>query len=370
VTRRLRSSGALRADLRAALPGWLAARALVGAAWLLTVLWIDRFRDGVRPEASLQGLFAWDGAFYRGLAEVGYAEVGREGVRFFPLFSLIGRALGAVVATPGFWLIVVSNLAALLAGALVHRLCLVERLTPAVAARAATLTALLPPAFVFAWGYAESLLVMLAVATFLSLRTERWWAAALFGALAAATRPTGVLLVLPALVETCRDWRRVRGVDVPARAAAVAGPLVGVGAFLWWIDHTFGDWHLPLDVQDELRGGVVNPFVRVMETGVDLAKLDVHGLHFPFAVAMLVLCVVAARRLPASYAVFAAAVVLVALAAENLNSIERYSLDAFPLVIAFALTLRRQVVANAAVLVSALGLVSLTTLAWLQEYVP
>ena len=370
MSSRARRTGAFAADVRAALPGWLAARALVGAAWVLSLLWIDRFRDGVRPEASLQGLLAWDGSFYRGLAEVGYEQVGREGVRFFPLFALVGRGLGAVVASPGFWLVVVSNVAALLAGALVHRLCLLEGLGPPVAARAATLAALLPPAFVFTWGYAESLLVLLAAATFLALRSQRWWAAAALGALAALTRPTGVLLALPALIEACRDWRRVRGPDLPARAAAVAGPLLGAGAFLWWVDRTFGDWHLPLDVQDELRGGVVNPFVRVMESGVDLAKLDVHGLHFPFAVAMLVLCVVAARRLPASYAAYSAAVVLVSLAAENLNSIERYGLDAFPLVIALALLLRRQSLANGALLASSLGLLSLTTLAWLQEYVP
>jgi hypothetical protein len=343
---------------------------LVAVAWVVSLLWIDHFRDGVRPDASMQGLMAWDGAFYRGLAEVGYETVGREGVRFFPLFGLVGRVLGALAATPGFWLVVVSNVAALVAGALVHRLCLVERLGEPVAQRAATLTALLPPAFVLAWGYAESLLIVLAIATFLALRRERWWWAAALGALAALTRPTGVLLAVPALIEAGRGWRSMRGGELPARLAAVAGPVLGAGAFLWWVDVTFGDWKLPLDVQDELRGGAVNPFVRVMEAGVDLARLDVDGLHFPFAVAMLVLCVVAARRLPASYAAFASVVVLIALAGENLNSIERYGLDAFPLVIALALLLRKRSAANAAIAVSSVGLASLATLAWLQDYVP
>jgi hypothetical protein len=358
------------ADVRAALPGWLAARALVAVAWLTSLVWIDRFRDGVRPEASLQGLAAWDGAFYRGLAEVGYEQVGREGVRFFPLFALLGRALGAAVASPGFWLVVVSNVAALVAGALAHRLCLVERLGEPVARRAATLTALLPPAFVLVWGYAESLLIALAIATFLALRRERWWLAGLLGALAALTRPTGALLVVPAVVEVLRGWRSREARDVLPRVAAVAGPVVGAGAFLLWVDATFGSWRVPFDVQDELRGGEVNPFVRVMQAGVDLAELDVHGLHFPFAVAMVVLCVVAARRLPASYSAFASVLVFVTLSANNLNSIERYGLDAFPLVIALALLLRTRAAANAAVLLSSGGMLVLTTMAWLQDYVP
>ena len=162
----------------------------------------------------------------------------------------------------------------------------------------------------------------------------------------------------------------MRGSDLPGRVAAVAGPAVGASAFLWWVQRTFGDWKLPIDVQNELRGGAANPFVRVMEAGVDLARLDVHGLHFPFAVAMLVLCVVAARRLPASYAAFAAAVVLVSLSADNLNSIERYGLNAFPLVIVLAMLLPRRPAANAAYAVSSVGLVTLTTMAWMQDYVP
>ncbi|MGI8664253.1 MAG: mannosyltransferase family protein [Acidimicrobiales bacterium] len=361
---------AFLADVRAALPGWIAAHALVVIGWTASLLWIEHFRRGVRPDSSTQGLFAWDGAFYRSIAEVGYEQVGREGARFFPLFPLAGRALGAMVATPGFWLLVLSNAGALLAGALMHRLCRFEGLGAPAASRAATLVAILPPAFVFVWGYAESLLLVLAIATFLALRRKRWWLAALFGALAALARPTGVLLVLPALIEACRGRRGWRDRELPGRAAAVAAPVAGAVAFLWWVGATFGDWRIPIDVQDELRGGAVNPFVRLLEAGIDFATFDVHGLHFPFAVAMLGLCFVTARRLPASYAVFATALVVVSLSARNLNSIERYGLDAFPLVIALALIASSRPRANVTMIVSSLGFVALTTMAWLQDYVP
>ncbi len=346
------TSRALRADLRAALPGWISARILVGVAWLVSLAWIDHFRDGVRPDTSLEGLMAWDGAFYRGLAEIGYTAVGREGVRFFPLLPLLARGLAAVTASPGFWIVVISNVAALVAAMLLHRLCVHDGLGAAVGGRSATLIALLPPAFVFVLGYAESLLLVLAIGTFLALRRERWWIAGLLGALAALSRPTGAFLVLPALIEAGRGWRQLRAADLPGRLFAIAGPGLGVVAFLAWVQSALGDWHIPLDVQDELRGGVANPFVRVMEAGVDLARLDVHGLHFPFAVAMIVLCVVAARRLPASYTAYAIAVVAISLSAENLNSIERYGLDAFPLTIALATLLDRRTLYNVALAVS------------------
>jgi hypothetical protein len=361
----------LRDDLRAALPGWVAARVLVAIAWVASLWWTDHMRDGMRLDASKQGLFGWDGAFYRTIADLGYPSVGRGGVRFFPVLPLVARGLGALVASPSFWLLVIANLAALLAAALVHRLCLVEGLGRPAAARTATLLSLVPPSFVLVWAYAESLFLVLAIGAFLALRRERWWLAAVLGAVCALTRPTGAVLALPALIEAARGWRAARPAELLPRAAAVAGPLLGAASFLWWSQSVYDDWQLPLRVQDELRGGLVNPLVRIAEAGVDLAHFDVHGLHFPFAIAMIALCVVAARRLPASYAAFAGAIVLIAVSAQNLNSIERYGLDAFPLVLALALVASApRTRTNTVVAVCSAGLVGLATLAWLGEYVP
>ena len=60
------------------------------------------------------------------------------------------------------------------------------------------------------------------------------------------------------------------------------------------------------------------------------------ALHVPWVLLVLVLVVVCWRRLPASYAAFATAVVVVALSGTNLDSFERYALSAFPLVVAGA----------------------------------
>ena len=60
----------------------------------------------------------------------------------------------------------------------------------------------------------------------------------------------------------------------------------------------------------------------------------------PWVVVALILLVVCWRRLPASYTVFAAAIVVVALAGKNLDSFERYALSAFPLTVAAAVLCR------------------------------
>lgn len=368
----------LREDLVAALPGWVVARLLVAVGWAVAVLSSEELRGRARTVQLAQGLFAWDGAFYRDIAEGGYGDITRdaagdvagEALRFFPLFPLLGRGLGSVLGgNQALALVLVANGAALVAAMLVHRLTRFETNDRAVAARAAWLTSLFPAAFVMVWGYAEPLLVALSAATFLGLRRGRWWPAAGLGLAAGLVRPIGALLALPALIEAFRS----RGSSpLLPRAAAVAGPLAGLGAFLMWAEMAVGDGLAPLRLQSELRGDVVDPFSRLVRGVGDLVgdeRLG-DGLHVPFAVAFVVLAVFVCRRLPASYGAFTVAVVVVALSADNLNSLERYGLNAFPLVMALAMVGRRPWLDRSMLVCSGSGLVALATLAWVGAYVP
>jgi Mannosyltransferase (PIG-V) len=358
-------------DLRAALPGWVATRVLVVVAWFASRWWIDHARHGVRPIASMQGLFAWDGVFYRGISEHGYRAEDAEALRFFPFYPVVGRAVHALLSiSPGTALLIVTNVAALVAGALIHRLTKLETGDERAARRAAWYFALVPPAFVLSWAYAEALFVVLAATTFFALRRHHWLLAAVAGFAAAMTRPTGVFLAAAALIEAGRDLRSRRPGDVMRRAVSVAAPVAGALCYVWWVGHVFGDWAIPLDRQNELRGGTSDPITRVFQAASDLVHRDVHGLHFPFAIALVALAVIVWRRLPLSYGVFAGAIVVVSLAAGNLNSIERYGLNAFPLVMALAFvtpTRRSERLTSA---VCAIGLAWLAALAWLGVYVP
>ncbi len=69
-----------------------------------------------------------------------------------------------------------------------------------VARLAVLLTAFAPMAFYFSAVYSESLYLALSVGLFLCARRGRWGSAAMLGALASATRSTGVVLILPLLL--------------------------------------------------------------------------------------------------------------------------------------------------------------------------
>ena len=372
----------VRADAAAALPPWAVSRALVLGAWGVARFLVRNLHvqdAAVRAQAH-QGLFAWDAGWYRGIARHGYgfSPVGagaHEALRFFPLLPLAARALGSSSAA----IIVIVWAAAFVLLVLVHRLVIIEGKGDHLARLSCWCLALFPSAFVLVLGYAEALAMALAVGVFIALRARRWWLAAGLGVLAGLSRPLGVLLVVPAAVEVVRAVRL--SVRLPgdgrrpwaAWAAAVAGPAVGLVAFLTWSWRRYGDFLLPLRVQTKAthRGQVVDPFTALWHE----ARGVFHGhvgsaLHVPWALVFVALAVVAFRRWPASYGMFSVAVLAVALTSKNLDSLERYALGAFPLVLALATLLTEVWLERAWLTLSAAALEGYALLALLNAYVP
>lgn len=364
----------VRRDLRAAIVPWLVARVLTGGALGIARYGFGELTGARRPAPLDQGLFAWDAAFYRQIAEHGYGVM-EESLRFFPLVPLLARGLGTILlGNDALALLVIANASALVFGALLHRLALRETGDAGVAVRAAWFAALFPAAFVLVMGYAEATFLAVSVAMFLALRSRQWWWAAAGGVVAGLIRPAAALLAVPAAIEAVRTWRGSTVRDRVARVGAVVSPLAGSGLYLAWVGREHGDAWLPLRLQgeQERRGGIANPVTRVFDGFGDLFGGDRFGsgLHVVWALVFVALVVVLAMRLPSSYAAYAGATVVFGLAAENLDSFERYAMSAFPLVLGVALVSRRDDVERPLVVLAGAGLVGYAVLAFLGRYVP
>ena len=212
-----------------------------------------------------QGLFAWDAAFYRDIAEHGYGAVGSGALRFFPLVPLLARGLGAVfVGNDTFALLVVTNGSALLFGALLYRLARQETGDERTAVRAAWFAAIFPPAVALVLGYAEATFMLLSVAVFLALRRRRSRGRCRSACSPGSRRPVGVLLAIPAAIEAARAWPAASARDRVERVGAVLAAPVGSGLYLLWVRYAYGDAWLPLRIQNDRthRGGFVDPFTR------------------------------------------------------------------------------------------------------------
>jgi len=326
-----------------------------------------------------EGLLGWDAGWYESIARVGYGPLGRESLRFFPAVPLLTHAVAWLPGVgDGPALLAVSNLAALVATALLFVLVRRELGDEVVARRAMWILSLLPAAFVLVMGYAESTLLCLAIGCFLALRPTgtvrpHFGVAALLAFGAALTRPVGVLLVFAVTAELVRWWTRLGRGERVAGLAAMAAPFLAVLAFLGWADHVVGDLWAPLRVQLETthHGGISDPAVTLVRDARGLLHHHVGtALHVPWVILAVGLLLVCWRRLPASYTLFAAATVAVALAGSNLDSFERYGLSAFPLAMAAALVCRGPRVERAVLVLLSAGLAGYSLLVFMNISVP
>lgn len=369
---RLSKASALAALTSAPVMAWVAARIAVLGALAYSRFLVDH--TGARAAAGDEpvGLLGWDASWYLRILQSGYGALPEEALRFFPLLPLVAAPL-RLFADPRVALLVVANAAALGAGFAVHRLTLTETGDRRLADRTAWVMAFFPSAFVLVMGYAEGLLIASAALCFLGLRTRRFGLAAVAGFAAGLSRPLGVLLVVPAAVEVVRAWRADRGVRRQALVAIVA-PVAGAAVYLAWVGVRFGGGLRPLTQQQESarRGPLVDPISRLVEAAGQLLRGEEigSGMHLPWALLFVGLLVVVAQRLPLSYTLFTATVLLVALSSTNLDSLERYGLSAFPLCIAIGHLTRTSWAERAVLGLSSAALVLYASLAFLGVHVP
>ncbi|MBM3662717.1 MAG: hypothetical protein FJW94_07495 [Actinobacteria bacterium] len=326
-----------------ALVGWVWARVCVGLGFVIAHrLTPDPILEAREDFPLPRGLLSWDASFYERIATVGYGGTPADGVRFFPGYPFLARAVSPIVGGQAdLALIIIANVAALIGAIVLARLALEHRSgetvdasadTPAaLAARTGWIVAVIPAAIVFVWAYSEGLALIATAGTLLALHRRAFVWAGTFATAACLVRPTGLLLLIPIIVEVIRQRPR----PLPALAAVIS-PVAGLIAALGVIRATTGEWMSAFDQQQPIRGEFRFPLVRAAEA--------IWGLRFntdtelaPYVVLWFVLLGVAIwRRQPLSWILFSAATLLVACSSQTIDSIGRYGLLAVPLVIALA----------------------------------
>lgn len=193
---------------------------------------------GLVPDSVLAAPFArWDSVWLLSIATDGYGGQARR-TAFFPLYPLLTGFVGDLVGSPLAAGLLVSLVALLVSLMLVHRLAELE-LGPREARVAVWLLALFPASVYLSAVYSESLFLALTLGAALAARTGSWALAGLLGALAAATRSVGIL-VLVLLVGLWLDRRHGSQRRLRDLAWLALVPL-GAGAYALWLQrHGFG----------------------------------------------------------------------------------------------------------------------------------
>lgn len=333
---------------------------MVLGVYLLQVL------SGVRAPLG-EAMDIWrstDGAHYLDIARDGYLTSGEWGrlvqLVFLPGYPLAIRAMGLVVANELYAAMLVSLLCLAGSGTVLYRLLWAEGGRDC-ALRGVRYLCLMPGTFFLVAPLSESLFLLLSVSCLYALRRRRFLAAGLLGALAAFTRSTGLVLLVPALWEAARAVRAAPpGGDcfrragrfrrpVPFRrwgplAAALLIPL-GFAAYCVINDAVAGNpfqflvyqrehWHQGLDL---FFNTAAYQMGYAIESFRSLSLDRALGLWTPALLCgfgSLALMVWAAPRLRASDTAYFMAYYAVAMGATWLLSAPRYLLVALPLTLA------------------------------------
>jgi hypothetical protein len=282
----------------------------------------------------------WDAKHYVDIAVRGYDSpyAPESNIAFFPLYPLLIRlvlvALGRVDTQTGAFVgLVISNVALFLA--LLYLSALVARDFSLSLARRTVLYLLVFPTTLFLSSvYAEPVFLLAAVASLYHARAGEWGRSSLAAALAALTRPFGVLLIVPIAVELYRQHARLRS------WLWLIGPPIGLALFvgyLWWL---FGDpfayfqagttWgrglHAPWDV---LFSYIKGPIV--------MFDWPYSWLDLISMIAMVAILIAGVRLVPASYSSYSAAGLIFAMSTGVAwFSASRHALALFPLIIVLA----------------------------------
>jgi hypothetical protein len=151
---------------------------------------------GARSDFIFGAFDQWDANWFLRIAQHGYDT--KQSASFFPLYPLLTRGLAFVLRSNVVAGVAISLLAAGLGGVAVLRIA--RRWAGARAAHDSVLfLALYPISFVFTAVYSDGLFLALAAWAFVFALEGRVTPAALLGALAVLTRPTGLAL-FPALL--------------------------------------------------------------------------------------------------------------------------------------------------------------------------
>lgn len=225
---------------------WKPILAFVAGRLLIVLTWAIQ-------GSARNGVMGWDSGWYLSVLSGGYSttvppggDPGQANVAFFPAFPVSGRLLSRSTGlTPEHALIVINLTAGLIATCIIWRFAR-ELWGPVAADRAAVLFSFAAGSFVLSMLYSEGLFIASASAACYLLWRERHLAAGLMGALAGATRPTGiaVCLAFAAAVVVAKDG--------PTRLRALAaGALSTVGTlgYFMFLRCKTGSWTTWFDVE-------------------------------------------------------------------------------------------------------------------------
>jgi hypothetical protein len=288
----------------------------------------------VETNSWLEPWQRWDTPQYQAIATRGYTafDTALFTPPLFPfLMGKLAPVFGGDTLASGLLIAGLAFLACLLA---IFQIARYEFHDEGVAFRAVLFLAVFPTAFFLSAAYSEALFLAGALLSLYNARKQHWIAAGLWGAMAALTRITGPLLVVPLAFAAWQarengNWR-----------AWLAPLITTLGALIFPIYVQVGLHQSPIAIltASTTRGGRLTiPGWNLFEATSRILKgqlVEENLIELFFTVLFIVLIIFLWKKLPRLYGIYSVTLMLFFLARlgspQPLVSMERYVLEIFP----------------------------------------
>jgi hypothetical protein len=307
----------------------------------------DHFHGQTQSDLE-KGLSPFDGPQYLNIAYSGYQKMAAEDSKiyaFFPLYPLLIKMFS--YATAGNYTLaglLVSFLAHLLSVVLFYRLILLDD-SEDVAMNSVKYSLIFPTAIFFIAVYTEALFFFLTIATFYLARKRKWWLAGLSGLLAAMTRPPGIILLVPFLIEYylyLKELKIQSFLDFlkKTRANILSFILIPMGVFIYFLyvyllTGDFFFYFKALSYWSRSKMSVTNVFTTLYDKLVNFNQLPLHSFYSSkvdviATLFFIGLLIYAFKKIRFSYWVYGMMLIALPLSSGQTMSLSRYLSVVFP----------------------------------------
>jgi hypothetical protein len=341
--------------------GYLAARHLyvvLGPTWPRSV------------QVHRAGLAAWDAGYYVSIATHGYGHASGD-ARFFPLLPLVLALLHvAFPISPLYSGILVSNAFWLASGFALLWFLRAIQAESGLAEACLLILYLWPGSGTTITAYPEALFCFLEFCALAALARDRPLRAGFFGALMAATRPTGILVVAALLTKAVMDFLEGRRAAAARAWGACLLPGFALASFLAYLSAEGISPLAPYELQTRgyHHGGITAPFYQLAVGALRGHFTDLVHAVFVALVVVGGLCLI--RHAPAPVLVYTLGGLLLLVSSNNFDGFERYVLDFAPALLGVAVMLRSEPLRTIFLAGLAAASLALVTFTYLGAWVP
>jgi len=353
----------------------LSTRALIFLIAFLSLQIIEKSRWFKGSTDVFQAFFTWDSQWFGSVFTLGYQynPAAQSNIAFFPLYPLVTKIVslfteGIIGSLMTGYL--VSNLSLFFAGFFLYKLVQLEFKSKEISNKVLFLFFISPLSFFFSIVYSEGLFLLLIISSFYYARKKNWKNASLLGFLAALTRASGVLLIIPLLIEYFTDENnnfKFKMEKIKKDILYIFAVPMGLASYFMYLFILFGSPFVYFKNQVHWQRWLTNPFQ--IFTNIQSYPPFYQILFLgAIIVGIILVFILYKSKVRPSYTFYSAALIISYMSTNLAESIPRYFSTIFPLYIALALISQKNDLAYKTITIFSVSLLTLLTIMFVNGY--